>query len=183
MIFYVKYSNCTSCSGRVCFDHLGCCSSQRVRQDWVTELNWTVEKPHWFTHASPPHFLPSLCTACINNYLIFKLGFTAGAAVKNLPASADLQDMQVRSLGQEDPRSRKWQRTPVFLSGKFHGWRSLAGYSPLSRKELDTVKHAQRQLFKLTNFSLNKCNLITVIGKSVLLQNMYRENKLLLSPL
>ena len=28
------------------------------------------------------------------------------------------------------PRSRKWQLTPVFLPGKFHGQRNLAGYSP-----------------------------------------------------
>ena len=28
------------------------------------------------------------------------------------------------------PRSRKWQPTPVFLSGKFHGMTSLVGYSP-----------------------------------------------------
>ena len=26
--------------------------------------------------------------------------------------------------------SRKWQPTPVFFPGKFHGQRSLAGYSP-----------------------------------------------------
>ena len=29
------------------------------------------------------------------------------------------------------PWSRKWQPTLVFLSGKFHGRRSLVGYSPL----------------------------------------------------
>ena len=28
------------------------------------------------------------------------------------------------------PWSRKWQPIPVFLSGKFHGQRSLVGYSP-----------------------------------------------------
>ena len=28
------------------------------------------------------------------------------------------------------PWSRKWQPTPVFLPGKSHGQRSLAGYSP-----------------------------------------------------
>ena len=32
---------------------------------------------------------------------------------------------------------RKWQPTPVFLSGKFHGQRSLAGYSPEGHKESD----------------------------------------------
>ena len=30
--------------------------------------------------------------------------------------------------------------TPVFLPGKFHGQRSLAGYSSCSRKELDTTE-------------------------------------------
>ena len=29
---------------------------------------------------------------------------------------------------------RKWQPTPVFLPGEFHGQRRLAGYSPWSRK-------------------------------------------------
>ena len=35
---------------------------------------------------------------------------------------------------------RKWQPTPVFLPGKSHGWKSLVGYSPWGRKELDTTK-------------------------------------------
>ena len=40
------------------------------------------------------------------------------------------------------PWSSKWQPTPVFSPGKFHGQRSLAGYSPWSHKGLDTTKHA-----------------------------------------
>ena len=36
------------------------------------------------------------------------------------------------------PWRRKWQPTPVFLLEKFHGQRSLAGYSPWGHKELDT---------------------------------------------
>ena len=32
------------------------------------------------------------------------------------------------------PWSRKWQPTPIFLPGKSHGQRSLAGYSPWSRR-------------------------------------------------
>ena len=36
------------------------------------------------------------------------------------------------------PWSRKWQLTPVFLPGEFHGQRSLAGYSPRGRKDTDT---------------------------------------------
>ena len=33
-----------------------------------------------------------------------------------------------------------WQPTPIFLPGKFHGQRSLAGYSPQGCKESDTTK-------------------------------------------
>ena len=35
---------------------------------------------------------------------------------------------------------RAWQPTPVSLPGKSHRQRSLAGYSPWSRKELDMTK-------------------------------------------
>ena len=35
---------------------------------------------------------------------------------------------------------RAWQPTPVFLPGESHGQRSLAGYSPWNRKELDTTE-------------------------------------------
>ena len=50
--------------------------------------------------------------------------------VKNLPANAgDIRDsvlIPVRKI----PWSKKWQPTPEFSSGKFHGQRSLAGYCP-----------------------------------------------------
>jgi len=35
---------------------------------------------------------------------------------------------------------RQWQPTPVLLPGKSHGWRSLVGYSPWGRKELDRTE-------------------------------------------
>ena len=38
------------------------------------------------------------------------------------------------------PWRRKWQPTPVFLSGESHGGRSLVGYSPQGRKESDTTE-------------------------------------------
>ena len=53
--------------------------------------------------------------------------------VMNPPAK---QEMRVRSLGGEKPWRRKWQPTPIFLPGKSHGRRSLAGYGPWSCKEL-----------------------------------------------
>ena len=40
------------------------------------------------------------------------------------------------------PWNRKWQPTPVFLPGKFHGQRSLVGYSLWDRKESDRTEHA-----------------------------------------
>ena len=38
------------------------------------------------------------------------------------------------------PWRRKWQPTPVFLPGKSHGWRSLAGYSPWGHMESDAIE-------------------------------------------
>ena len=35
---------------------------------------------------------------------------------------------------------RQWHPTPVLLPGKFHGWRSLKGYSPWGREESDTTE-------------------------------------------
>ena len=42
-------------------------------------------------------------------------------------------DPKVRKI----PWSRKWQPTPVFLPEKFHGQKSLVGYSPWGHKESD----------------------------------------------
>ena len=35
---------------------------------------------------------------------------------------------------------RQWPPTPVLLPGKSHGWRSVVGYSPWGRKELDMTE-------------------------------------------
>ena len=40
------------------------------------------------------------------------------------------------------PWRRKWLSAPVFLPEKFHGQRSLAGYSPWGRKESDKTDRA-----------------------------------------
>ena len=58
--------------------------------------------------------------------------------VKSLPA---MQETWVRSLGQEEPLEKEMAiQYPVLLPGKFHGWRSLVGYSPWGHKELDTCQ-------------------------------------------
>ena len=48
------------------------------------------------------------------------------------------------------PWRRTWQRTPVFLPGKFHGQKNLVGYSPWGHKELDTTEHTHAHTYPHT---------------------------------
>ena len=66
------------------------------------------------------------------------LGFPGGAQVKNPPAKAG--DAGLIPGSGRSPWRRKWRPTPVFLAGKSHGQRSLAGYSPWGSEELDTTE-------------------------------------------
>ena len=50
------------------------------------------------------------------------------------------------------PWTRKWQLTPIFLSGNFHGHRSLAGYSPWGHKELDMKPLERARLIAVVVF-------------------------------
>ena len=54
--------------------------------------------------------------------------------VKNPPV---MREARVQSLSWEDLWRREWQPTPVFLLGKSHEQRGLAGNNPLGHKELD----------------------------------------------
>ena len=58
-------------------------------------------------------------------------------SVKNMPA---VQETRVRSLSWEDSWRRKWQPTPVSLSGKSHEQRSLVGCSPWGHKTSGTTE-------------------------------------------
>ena len=49
------------------------------------------------------------------------------------------------------PWRKKWQPTPALLLGKSHGLRSLVGYSPQGRKELDTTEQLHRACSSLFN--------------------------------
>ena len=60
--------------------------------------------------------------------------FTRRGAGSDGKESAFNAGDQVQSLGWEDPWRREWLPTPVFLPGKSHGQRSLAGYSPWGHK-------------------------------------------------
>ena len=66
--------------------------------------------------------------------------------VKNLPSNAgEARDMGSILGSRKIPWKRKWQPTPVFLSGESHGQRSLAVYSPWGCKEWDATEHARTQ--------------------------------------
>ena len=64
-------------------------------------------------------------------------GFPGGSHNKE---STSVQETQVQSLGWEDPWRGEWQPTPVFLPEISRGQRSLGGYSPCGRKELDMTE-------------------------------------------
>ena len=63
----------------------------------------------------------------------------------------ETQETWVWSLGREDPLEEEWPPASVFLPGKSHGQRSLAGHSPQGHKELDVTQYASA--FFTHNFS------------------------------
>ena len=79
--------------------------------------------------------------------LIIKLIWFATAGVVGLPRwlSGKESACQSRRHGFSPwvgkiPWRRKWQSIPVFLPGKSHGQRNLAGYTPGAHKESDTTQ-------------------------------------------
>ena len=60
-----------------------------------------------------------------------KRDFPGGLVVKNLSV---IQEIQVQSLGGDDPLEEEMQLTLAILPGKARGQRSLAGYCPEGHK-------------------------------------------------
>ena len=76
--------------------------------------------------------------------------------VKNPPANAgDADSKKKKKKGDTgsipgsgiSPGEGNGNPLQYFLPGKFHGQRSLAGYSPGSHKESDTTEHAHATVF------------------------------------
>ena len=69
--------------------------------------------------------------------ILYTQGCPGGSVVKNLPGKCRKYrfDPWVGKI----PWRRKWQLTPIFLPGKSHGQRSLAGYSLWGHQESDTA--------------------------------------------
>ena len=64
------------------------------------------------------------------------MGFPGGASGKESTSQCRSRRCGFDPWVGKIPWSREWQATPVFLPGKFHGQRSLVGYSPWGRKEV-----------------------------------------------
>ena len=61
--------------------------------------------------------------------------------VKNLPTNAGhMKRCEFNPWVRKIPWRRAWQPTPLFLPGESHGQRSLAGYNPWGRRELDVAE-------------------------------------------
>ena len=85
------------------------------------------------------------------------LGFPDGSAREESACCAgDSGDTgSIPGLGRS-PGGGKWQPTPVFLPGKFHGQRSLAGYIVHGITELNMVERLTLSFFILIlNISKN----------------------------
>ena len=70
--------------------------------------------------------------------LVSSRGFPSGSEGKESACNAE-DPGSIPGSGRS-PWRRKWQPTPVFLPGKFHGQRSLTSYCPWGRKELDMTE-------------------------------------------
>ena len=70
------------------------------------------------------------------------MGLPGSSVVKNPPnAGGGGVGVGFNPLVRKIPWRRKWPSTPVFLPGKSHGQRSLAGHSPWGRKSWPWLKN------------------------------------------
>ena len=72
--------------------------------------------------------------------ILKKLKLNSSMVDQRLKHPPAMQETRVQSLAQEDPLEKEMQPTPVFLPAESHGQRSLVGYSPGGRKELDMTE-------------------------------------------
>ena len=91
---------------------------------WPRGQNCISSMAAGFFTTEPP---PGKKYTNISVYVYVHKGFLVAQLIKNPPT---IWETWVQSLGQEEPLEKEMATIPVFLSGKSHGWRSLAGYSP-----------------------------------------------------
>ena len=99
----------------------------RKRSDQLSPLATLLKTLDWLT--SPSLYTPSVTT--------HHQGFPEDASSEE-PA-CQCRRHEFGSWVRKIPWRRKWQHIPAFLPGKFHGQRSLVGYSPWGLKESDVT--------------------------------------------
>ena len=72
--------------------------------------------------------------------ILFKFSYSFPCGSVGKEYACNVGDQGSISGSERSPGERKWQSTPVFLPGEFHGQRSLVGYNPWGLKELDTTE-------------------------------------------
>ena len=80
------------------------------------------------------------------------------------------------------PWRRKWQPTPVFSPGKFHGQRSLEVYNPWGHRESNTTGCVHIHMYNNGFSSLSKTRtcwyLMKIIGNIILLIKVFYKVKI-----
>ena len=79
-------------------------------------------------------------------FLLFFVKFLLLLSEFKVCVSLAYKKKKIRLIQTLNSGRGKWQPTPVFLTGKFHGQKSLAGYSPWGCKESDMIEHTHCQL-------------------------------------
>ena len=93
------------------------------------------------------------------------MGFSGGTVIRICPPMQELKRLGFVPWIGKIPWSRKWQPTPVLLSGKLHGQRSVVGYSLGGRKESDLTQRANNnkttnsyRIWRLTISQISSCH-------------------------
>ena len=134
-------------------DRLQSMGSQRVRHDWATSLSFPFTRAHVFmitTHPWNPselsHGLYSLEVKWseVKSLSRVRLFATPWTVAYQAPQSMEFSRQEYWSglpfPSPGDLPNPEIEPTSVFWPGEFHGRRSLVGYSPRGRKELDTTE-------------------------------------------
>ena len=113
----------------------------------------------YFVHPPPPSLLATSCLFSVSAFLLFFVLFCLGSTrersydiylaifITSLPGGSGGK-ASACSAGEPGsipgsgrfPRWRNWQPPSVLFPRKFHGWRSLVGYSPWSHKESEATE-------------------------------------------
>ena len=108
----------------------------------------------------------------IKKYYIVKR-LPAGSVVESTPATQELWQMSVRSLGQEDPEEMTTHS--IFLPGESHGQKSLMGHSLQGHKEWDMTEVTEQCCKKKKNRKLT-CDTELLLTK---VQILFKFHKIL----